>query len=281
MSKDDRRSLAEALSGFGNSDGGLIVWGVYAKKARSDEPDVVQALRPIARLGLFLSDLQGLTPQLVSPGVMGVRHHVIPLSPGADEGYALTLVPRSETDLHMAIGSDQHRFYYRSGSSFLPMEAYMVADRLGRRPQPHLELACRLQAGSYTGTHDKVHVVLSLRNVGRGVALYPALAIGKTERWEVAQYGLDGNGRTGLPRRTTTGEAGSRAVVFAGGADIAIHPGTEFEVTRLTAEVPRLNDSWPDLVLEYGLYCDGFSFEGTTVVDPRAFIASMRESRRG
>jgi hypothetical protein len=30
--RDDRKSLAIALSRFGNSDGGLVVWGVDARK---------------------------------------------------------------------------------------------------------------------------------------------------------------------------------------------------------------------------------------------------------
>ena len=30
--KDDRKNLAKALSGFSNSSGGLIVWGIDARK---------------------------------------------------------------------------------------------------------------------------------------------------------------------------------------------------------------------------------------------------------
>jgi hypothetical protein len=46
MERDDRKSLAEALSGFGNSDGGVIVWGVEAK--RVDGIDAAVDLKPVA-----------------------------------------------------------------------------------------------------------------------------------------------------------------------------------------------------------------------------------------
>ena len=42
LHKDDRRNLAKAISGFGNSEGGVLIWGVEC--ARSTEVgDVAQA----------------------------------------------------------------------------------------------------------------------------------------------------------------------------------------------------------------------------------------------
>ena len=58
--RDDKRNLAIALSGFANSDGGLIVWGVDARK--NDEGiDCVIALSEIAKATTFTSRLDELT----------------------------------------------------------------------------------------------------------------------------------------------------------------------------------------------------------------------------
>jgi len=38
MAKPDRKNFAIALSGFANSDGGVIVWGVDARSGGPDEP---------------------------------------------------------------------------------------------------------------------------------------------------------------------------------------------------------------------------------------------------
>jgi hypothetical protein len=279
MTKADRRNLGEALSGFANSDGGVIVWGVDARAAGRDEPDVAQDVAPVEKLGLLVSDLHRLTPQVVSPGVLGVQHHPIAEPSNADSGYVVTLVPRSESDLHMAVAADQHRFYYRSGSSFLPMESYMVADRLGRRPQPRLELDCRLERGSSDAHSQKVKIVIGIRNVGRGVALYPAIALQRAEGWALDEYGLDGNRRTGLPRRPRSADpTGVSVPLFAGGADTAIYPGTVLEVTCLSANIPRSQDDYPDLVIRHELYCDGFSSAGEATVAVMDFVSSLRES---
>ena len=78
MTDDDKRSLAKELSAFANSDGGVIVWGIFAKSLGPTEPDVAQNLCPIQNLDLFMSNLQQNTPQVVSPGIVGVEHYLIP-----------------------------------------------------------------------------------------------------------------------------------------------------------------------------------------------------------
>jgi predicted HTH transcriptional regulator len=45
---DDRKNLAKALSGFGNSSGGLLVWGVEAGK-NADQIDCATRTCPLLR----------------------------------------------------------------------------------------------------------------------------------------------------------------------------------------------------------------------------------------
>ena len=45
---DDRHNFAKALSGFANSDGGIVVWGVDARK-NADGIDCVTELKPVPR----------------------------------------------------------------------------------------------------------------------------------------------------------------------------------------------------------------------------------------
>ena len=116
--RDDRRNLASCISGFANSSGGLVIWGV---KARPDDRDVDCAVEPslISPLSEFLSRLNEYTGQAASPIVDGVLHKA--LEKTASEGYAVTLVPESHSGPHMAkLGED--RYYKRSGGSFRKME---------------------------------------------------------------------------------------------------------------------------------------------------------------
>jgi predicted HTH transcriptional regulator len=127
---DDKRNLAKALSGFANSSGGMIVWGVDARKSKPDGPDVAIGSKEIERLGLFLSRLNELSGAFVRPVVDGVRHRTIETAP--DRGFAVTMIPESAASPHMALGGEG-RYYKRSGASFYPMEHFDIADMFGRR----------------------------------------------------------------------------------------------------------------------------------------------------
>jgi hypothetical protein len=55
--RDERKTLACAISGFANSGGGLIVWGVDARKD-ADEIDCAQGTSPLTDAALFMSRLE-------------------------------------------------------------------------------------------------------------------------------------------------------------------------------------------------------------------------------
>ncbi|MFM7293737.1 MAG: helix-turn-helix domain-containing protein, partial [Burkholderiales bacterium] len=98
-SGDDRKNLACALSGFANSCGGLIVWGVDARK-NADGVDCAMQLKPISQVSALVGRLNALTGEGVDPTVDGVRHRAIETELGA--GFAITLVPESDAGPHMA-----------------------------------------------------------------------------------------------------------------------------------------------------------------------------------
>jgi predicted HTH transcriptional regulator len=78
----DKKNLAKAVSGFANSSGGLIVWGVDARK-NPDGIDCASVLNEISPIQLFVSRLTTLTGQSVSPLVDGIIHK--PINFGAEK----------------------------------------------------------------------------------------------------------------------------------------------------------------------------------------------------
>ena len=177
LEKDDRRNYAEALSGFANSDGGVIVWGVDCRPNRSTKVDEAQSRSPIKNVDRFFSDLNTQLAGLVEPGVEGVEHHRINDADRPEDGYIITLVPKGEGLPHMAHGPDQHRYYQRIGASFSPMQHFQLADRFARRPQPKLEFAWKLPppwtaSGSGTTVYH-FGLVMGIRNTGGGGSAIP------------------------------------------------------------------------------------------------------------
>jgi len=99
-SRDDRRNLACALSGFANASGGLVVWGVEARK-NDNGIDSVVSLPGIRGVGALVARLNQLTGQAVDPTVDGIQHRVVGVLDN-NRGFGVTLVPESDGGPHMA-----------------------------------------------------------------------------------------------------------------------------------------------------------------------------------
>jgi hypothetical protein len=219
---DERKALAEAISGFANSSGGIIVWGVRAARD-PDGLDVAQAAEPIADPARFLANLTNYAGNAVSPFVDGVVHRIV------DGLFAATLVPEGISGPHMA-GHGHGRYFKRSGSSFYRMEHFDVADMFGRRRKPALSLELRK-----VGSGGMILVLVT--NHGRGTARSPYLSLDLPPGFRVSAYGYDGNGRFGL---TNGGCAGGRCV-FGGDGAAVIHPRQTVGVTVLQTTVQDIN----------------------------------------
>lgn len=141
---NDLNNLAKAISGFGNSEGGIIVWGVDCNdKDKSNTGDLSQARKYIEDPQRFRSRLEGSVSGRTVPSHPGVLHHSIPADTGNNEGYVVTYVPKSNLRPHQAIGTNH--YYIRAGSDFVPTPHGVLAGMFGQHPQPVTALAASMQ----------------------------------------------------------------------------------------------------------------------------------------
>lgn len=89
----DKKNFAEVLSGFANSAGGIVIWGVATEKDGSGQ-DVATARKLIPAVAAFVNRLEEATPFSVTPCIAGVRHRAIEVAAGA--GFAVTYIPESD-----------------------------------------------------------------------------------------------------------------------------------------------------------------------------------------
>jgi hypothetical protein len=134
LHQTDRNNLAKAISGFGNSSGGIIVWGVDCSEDH-DGADVAKCKVPIQNVERFLSNLQGVVSGCTIPVHNAVEHFAVPIGDG-EEGFVVTYIPSSLNSPHQAING--LRYYIRAGSDFLPAPHQVLAGMFGRRPQPRI-----------------------------------------------------------------------------------------------------------------------------------------------
>jgi hypothetical protein len=253
LDADDRKNLAKALSGFSNSSGGLIVWGIDARK-NDQGLDCATEVREIERVSVFLARLNELTSRAVDPPVDGIRHKTIVSAD--DRGCAVTLVPESDRGPHMA-KLREDRYYKRSGDSFYKLEHFDLQDMFGRRKRPSLSLEANL-------VRPRSEIILSLKNTGRGVAQAPYLSLHIPEPFGFALYGLDGNGNDGLPR-LPLGESASSKRRYGGNSIMVIHPNTSHDVTKIEYRGREENRPEGAIEIRYEVTAEGIQLKAGTV----------------
>jgi hypothetical protein len=253
----DRRTLAKALSGFGNAAGGVLVWGVSAPQREPRKP--AQLADPDG----FRRYLEEQTSRAVTPAPDGVLHAAIPDASTPGRGFVLTLVPQFDGLPVQVVG--ECVYYRRVGDSFLPMAHHELADRFGLRPQPRVEFACALAAGGWTmgggvRISRSLYLTYVIRNVGRGIARYPGARISIEPRLPGRSHASWGIGLQRQPYAESEGEPPTS--LYASDSGRVVYPGTELQVDRRSFEVEEKDGLLDGFTLTYAVYCDGSQASG-------------------
>lgn len=133
---NDRRNLSKAISAFGNSEGGVLVWGVECARDLAIG-DVARAKVKVKNVHRFLSWLENAISGCTIPSHNRVRNHIISVDKNGD-GFLATYIPKSEIAPLMTTTGNQ--IYIRSGSNNVPAPYAVIAGMFGKRPQPNIEL---------------------------------------------------------------------------------------------------------------------------------------------
>jgi hypothetical protein len=263
--RNDRKNFAKSLSGFANSGGGIIVWGIDARPNQQGI-DSACGTKDIEPLSMFVSKLNEFTGQFVNPFVDGIVHRKI--STSDDKGFAATLVPESDAGPHMAKAGED-RYYKRSGGSFYRMEHFDIEDMFGRRKKPNLSLFtvlhdARVSSNGPQGKIYETHVVVGLKNTGRGIAKYIYFALTVNPPYQIYAWGVDRTGEIGL--HSLWGPTAHFARYF-GDANFVIHPNSNIDITAIVRKFGEHSINIEDLIIDAEIRAEGMM----VVHDKRVF----------
>jgi hypothetical protein len=216
------------------------VIGLEAKSLGKDDPDVIQRAQPVPDCVAVKSRIDNLIGQLVEPLLMGVEVVPVPESAGSTTGFVIVNIP--PCDGLPCRSRKDWKFYQRISTGTFPLEYFQIADLFGKRRRPVLKLYIEdLNDISQTGMFPNIIAdrmfVIGIENCGRGTAKFPSLKMENVPGLNVDQWGIDGNGGFGLPRVPTD----QTKLVFGGGADHVIYPGTILKIAKLGQRERRLD----------------------------------------
>lgn len=161
----DRNNMAKAISGFGNSEGGVIVWGIECKRG-IDGADLPKTKFPIKNAKRFASFLENAISGCTIPPHSRVQNHAILQKNG--DGFVATLIPKSDDSPLQDVV--EKRYYIRAGSNFEPIPHDLLAGMFGKRPQPKVFTIFLYSTPEIVGNSIKVSVGFTLRNGGAVLA---------------------------------------------------------------------------------------------------------------
>lgn len=219
LAEPDKRNLCKAISGFANTGGGVLIWGV------SDHSP--PRMKPIMGVDLFLRNMLQIAAHTTDPPVPGVDGIAIPANTeGA--GYAVVFVPESQLPPHrvaLRLAECQGHYYIRAGSSFAIAAHAQLEDMFGRRP--HAKLVVKAREEFRTIGSGGWLIAFDVINDGRGTARNVCLEFDGTGGFQV-----DANIQEWLFFNSNDSKTGKPRLLFSPRADV-IHPGMAFRFRQL------------------------------------------------
>lgn len=232
LSDDDRKNLAKAIAGFGNSEGGVVLWGVDCRQTPDgDVPTkAVPISAPVALKTLFDGAIGGLT----LPAHSAVENIVVPNTRRTD-GFVITYVP---VGLHVPYQTlyPKREYYIRAGSGFLPTPHSVLAGMFGRTPQPNVVPIITFQNGQVVQNVPpaiRLSLPVTFVNKGRGLA---------EDLFCTIEHTLPVGSSLGIAKHAyeqvwTTMRDGRTCSTVTIGTQIILPPGAELLVMTLTLDV--------------------------------------------
>jgi schlafen family protein len=121
-----KANLAEAVSGFSNSGGGVIIFGISTSKDSQRGLDILTEIVPIGNCRKLSKHIDVSIPTLVYPSVKGHVSRVL-TRPKENRGVIVTYIPPTIGDPVQSL--IDKKFYLRSGDGFSDMP-YEVLKRM-------------------------------------------------------------------------------------------------------------------------------------------------------
>jgi hypothetical protein len=174
--EDLKRIWSKIIGAFANSEGGVVVWGVIAKKDPSTGIDAVSSIELVPDVFVLRSRLMELRHEACDPPAPNIEIKELLVSPLGNEGFVVCHIPESQNKPHRSEFSDRH-FYLRMGDSsrecnvsilrqlFFPKRNVRIEAMIKAVRMPN-GLNMRVTPGPHNANHVRAAFEIGVFNIG-------------------------------------------------------------------------------------------------------------------
>jgi hypothetical protein len=146
-----KNTWSEALAGFANTQGGVLIWGVDARKDQATGIDAASGLSLVKNPTAFKSRLNELHHQATEPPVLGVETEAYPFGGSDSEGFVICFVPESPFKPHRAEYASR-QYIIRAGDHFVVPSVSLLRSLFFSQSRchlvPKLTVSCTVENGN-------------------------------------------------------------------------------------------------------------------------------------
>ncbi len=136
LGRGEKDHLARALSGFSNTSGGVLIYGVSTTNHDHGGIDVMTQIQPLGAIRKFEQQLTSAVPTLTTPPVLNVQTKVLRHRPHDTRGVVVAYIPKTMGDPVQVVKDS--KFYFRSGDDFTVAPYEMVKRLFSATESPDL-----------------------------------------------------------------------------------------------------------------------------------------------
>lgn len=137
LNRDLKHKLSVAVSGFSNTNGGIIIWGISTTKKKDSGLDVLAQIELLGSCKKFSTEISNKIPTLSVPSITNCENKIIKQKENDTKGVILTYIPHLESD---PIQSIDGYFYFRSGDEFIKTPYQMLKRLFASSDSPNLSI---------------------------------------------------------------------------------------------------------------------------------------------
>ncbi len=138
LAKDQKFQLAEAISGFANTAGGVIIYGMSTTPHAHSGLDVITQIEPIGQIKRFEQLVRLAVPTLTTPSVQHFETRIIKQKSSDTKGVLVLYIPLTA---HEPVQSTlDNKFHFRTGDEFKPAPYELIRRLFAAVESPDLRV---------------------------------------------------------------------------------------------------------------------------------------------